>query len=121
MKTILSTLFLFLVFSAAHGSLYSYPEDKRPTISLEEACKIATRMLKTQGDQDRYYVIEVILLGDEKGTGVGAWNLMHYDRKGNRVQAYIPFPKGKPALHYYPHDYDKRGGDREVEFDAVPK
>ena len=121
MKTFALTLLLFLAGSVAYASLYSYPENKRPAITLEDACKIAKRLLKTQGDQDRYYVIEGSLFGDEKQTGWGAWSLLHYDSKGNTVNVYIPFPTGKASLHYYPHDYDKKGGDREINFDTFPK
>jgi hypothetical protein len=122
MKIFLTMLsFAFAASSVCQASLYSYPEKKRPAISLIEACQIAQKMLKTQKDDKRYFITEVNLLGDKEQSGWGAWNLWHYDAKGNKVNVYIPFPTGKPSLNYYPYNYSTKGGEREVEFDSIPK
>src|SRR5688572_6501939 len=108
---------LFLTPAIALGSLYSYPSSKRPAVSLREACLIAEAMLRAQGDEGRYFITEVTLCGDKQQSGWGAWNLWHYDKHGNHVNAYIPFPTGKPGLSYYPRDKRAKGREREVEFD----
>jgi hypothetical protein len=112
-----------LVFAAlpARGTLYMYPNDKRPAVSLAEACIIAKHLLKTRGDEKRFYITGASLLGSKEQDGWGAWNLMHYDKDGNHVNVYIQFPSGHVGLHYYPHDYDKNGGDQDVKFDKTAK
>ena len=63
MKLLLCSLLLFAVpVMPALGSLYSYPENKRPAVTLAEACKIAAHLLGTQGDEKRFYVTSVSLL-----------------------------------------------------------
>ncbi len=121
MKASLVFVAIWLLPLFTQASLFDYPLNKRPEISLLEACQIAQRMLKTQGDDERYYIIEVSLFGDREQSGEGAWNLSHSDAKGNTVNAFIPFPSGKPSLHYYPHDYSTNGGDREIKFENIPE
>ena len=116
MKSRLLLLFL-LVPSIAFASIYSYPNKKRPAVSLKEACLIAEAMLRAHGDEERYFITEVTLCGDKEQSGWGAWNLWHYDKRGNQVNAYIPFPTGRCGLHYYPHNHRTKGGAREVEFE----
>lgn len=110
-------IFFTLATFPALGNLYSYPEDKRPTVSLADACKIAKHLLKARDDHKRYYITEVSLFGSREQDGWGAWNLWHYDKDGNKINVYIPFPTGHVGFHYYPHDYDKKGGDEEVDLE----
>jgi hypothetical protein len=110
-------ILFFLTPTIAFASLYSYPNKKRPAVSLKEACLIAEAMLRTQGDEGRYFTTEVTLCGDKQQSGWGAWNLWHYDKRGNQVNAYIPFPTGSPGLSYYPRDHRTKGGEREIEFE----
>src|SRR4030095_5108419 len=106
----------FCASSIAFASLYAYPNNKKPAVSLIEACEMAATMLKSQGDEGRYHIVGARLLGDESQSGDGAWTIYFYDTDGNQVWAHIPLRDQFCALHYYPHDYDKKGGDREVEF-----
>ena len=78
-------------------------------------------MLVSRGDNKRFYVTGVSLFGNAKQDGWGAWNLSYYDKDRNHVNAHIPFPTGRCNLHYYPHDYQKNGGDKEVDFDSAAK
>ena len=118
MKNLLISLLLFgISATSALGSMYSYPDNKRPAVTLADACKIATYLLSTQGDEKRFYVTSVSLYGSKEQDGWGAWNLYHHDKDGNKVNVFIQFPTGKVGLHYYPHDYSKNEGDRKVAFD----
>jgi hypothetical protein len=107
----------FLTPAIALGSLYSFPNNKRPAVPLKDACLIADAMLRSQGDDGRYFITEVTLCGDKQQSGWGAWNLWHYDKHGNQVNAYIPFPTGKSSLSYYPRGKRIKGREREVEFE----
>jgi len=110
------TLLCLLVPSIAFGSIYSYPDTKRPAITLKEACVIAEAMLRAHGDERRYFITDVTLCGDKEQSGWGAWNLRHYDKLGNQVNAYAPLATGRCGLAYYPRDRRTKGGEREVEF-----
>ncbi len=103
----------------AHGDLYSYPIDKKPAVSLAQACSIAETLLKTRGDGKKYYITRVSLYGSKEQDGWGAWNLFHFDEKGNKINVYIPFPTGDVGLHYYPHDYSTNGGGEEIDFEKT--
>jgi len=118
---ICSLLLLVTPVLPALGSLYAYPKNKRPAVTLAEACEIAARLLETQGDEKQFYVTRVSLFGSKEQDGSGAWNLQHDDKDGNSVNVYIPFPTGNVGLHYYPHDYSKNGGDKEVDFNKTAK
>jgi hypothetical protein len=113
---LLLLLLLLLLPSIAFGSIYSYPDTKRPAISLRDACLIAEAMLREHGNEGRYSITEVVLCGEKAQSGWGAWNLWHYDKRGNRVNAYIPFPKGRCSLSYYPREHRTKGGEREAKF-----
>jgi hypothetical protein len=115
MKTRL-LLLLLVVPGVTFASIYSYPNTKRPAVSLKEACLIAEAMLRSRGDEGRYFITEVTLCGDKEQSGWGAWNLWHYDKRGNQVNAYIPFPTGRCGLNYYPRDHRTKGREREIEF-----
>ena len=116
MKLAASFVALLLAASIAAASLYFYPNTKKPALSLREACDIAEAMLKVRGDENRYHITEVNLYGDEKQSGGGGWNLRHYDSLSNVVNASVLFPETNCSLHYYPHDYSTKGGDREYKF-----
>ncbi len=74
--------------SLAFGSLYSYPENKRPAVSLKEACVISETILRKLALED-YYVLNVTILGDEGQTGDGAWTLMYRNVRGDQIQISI--------------------------------
>jgi hypothetical protein len=116
MKTPAVLAVLALASSWANASLYEYPERKRPSISLSEAVSLTEAMLKARGESKKYHMVRAGLLGDAKQSGDGAWTLYLFDVQGNQVWAHIQLRTPDCSLHYYPHDYSKRGGGREVDF-----
>jgi hypothetical protein len=116
MKALLFLIAMFWGTRAAQGSLSAYPEKKKPAVSLIEACQLGHAMLETQGDSKKYHIIAARLYGDEKQSGDGGWTIYFYDKRGNQAWAFVPLRNNFCRLSYYPHDRDKRGGDRRVSF-----
>ena len=105
-KPLLLTVCLMITFTL-FANTYRFPKKIRPALSLKEACEIANKMLKTQGDEKQYFILSVTLNGNKEQDGWGAWNIWYYDLEGNEINAYIPFPTGEPGLHYYIYDKSK--------------
>lgn len=82
-RTILLCSF-FCSFQAM-GSLFQYPEDKRPAVSLQEACVISETIFAKLGLGKDYFVFQVLIYGDEEQTGDGAWNLTYRNTKGDQI------------------------------------
>jgi hypothetical protein len=80
-------LFCSLLFSSqVRGSVYQYPQDKRPAVSLKEACAISETILAKLGLGKDYYIFNVVIHGDESQSGAGAWTLMYRNTQGDQVQ-----------------------------------
>jgi hypothetical protein len=92
---LLIVLALCLVSPTAIASLYRYPEDKQPQISVKQACDIAESILAKLGHGQGYFAYEVSILGDEGQTGGGAWTLMYRNTNGDKIQFGIYFPEDR--------------------------
>jgi hypothetical protein len=117
MKILYVLLVFMLAVAPTRASLYGYPEIKKPEISLADAIVITQAMLKTKGHDQKYHIVRAGLLGDEMQTGDGAWTLYLFDADGNEVWAHIQLRQRSCSLNYYPNDYSKNGGGREVYFE----
>jgi hypothetical protein len=93
MRTLIAIVCMLLSCSVTQGSLYDYPEDKRPAVSLNEACTIGKTVLERLGLEKDAYVYEVTILGDEGQTGAGAWTLHYRNPQGDKIQISIYFPE----------------------------
>lgn len=76
----------------AHADTYVYPEEKQPAISLQEACRIAEKIIDKVG-LTGCYALNAYLLGDEQQSGAGAWNLTYGNVKGQEILVGVMFPK----------------------------
>lgn len=92
MKSLIVIAYMFLSASFCHGTSYSYPPDKRPSLSLREACGVGEKLLSKLGLESRFYIYDVWLNGDEKGSGKGAWHLRCCSPEGDEIQISIHFP-----------------------------
>lgn len=123
MNLLATTITLILVaISPLYASLYSYPKDKRPAVSLAEADAIARKMLKSKGFDREYYAVTVSLFGDKEGSGWGAWNIWCYNVKGDLIATHIPFPTGNCTMTLYPgggSSPDRK--DEEIVFESAEK
>ncbi len=98
-------IFCSLLISAeAIGSLYQYPTDKRPAVSLKEACAISETILAKMGLEKEYYVLKVYIYGDEGGTGDGAWTLMYRNQRGDQIQIGVYLKEDFVVLTNIPKD-----------------
>lgn len=95
---------LCLASPNAIASLYGYPEDKQPEITLSRACQIAESLLAKLGHGQGYYAYGVSLLGDKKQTGAGAWTLMYRNIKGDQIRFGIYFPEDRCFVAESPKD-----------------
>ena len=88
------TLLLCLVLASpvASANTYGYPKEKRPSVSLREAGAIAERIIAQHGLKG-YYALDANLLGDEKQTGSGGWNLHYCNSKGKEILIGVCFPE----------------------------
>src|ERR1041385_6402192 len=116
MKLTLSIAALVLTSAITFAALYEYPHNKKPAVSLPEACDIATAMVKSQRDEKRYHYTGAYLMGDGSESGDGYWNIYLFDTDENQIEARIPLQESVCSLHYFPHDYSTNGGDRAIDF-----
>jgi len=123
MKLLATIIGIILVaICPLYASLYSYPKDKRPAVSLAQADAIARKMLKSRSFDKEYYAVTVSLYGDEEGSGWGAWNIWCYNDKGDLAATYIPFPTGKCTMTLYPGGRSSSDGkDEKIIFDTAEK
>jgi len=96
---------LLVLFSpVVEASLYEYPANKRPAVSLKEAERIAEMFLTKLGVEKQYYVVRVNLHGDERQTGAGAWNLVYSNSKEDKIHVGIYLTKDLCLVTRYPKD-----------------
>jgi hypothetical protein len=93
MRALIVLICSLLCGPTTQGSLYSYPEDKRPAVSLKEACTIAETILGKLGLEKGAYVFGVTIMGDEGQTGAGTWTLDYRNAQGDKIRIGIPFPE----------------------------
>ncbi len=89
--------------STAHGDSYSYPLDKRPSISMQDACGIGVKLLTALGLEKDFFLTGMSLWGDGTSSGGGAWRLECRNTEGDALSMSIhidddycfvvPFPK----------------------------
>ena len=73
------------------ANTYIYPKEKRPSVSLHDACKIADNLF-SKLELKGYYVLSASLLGDENQTGAGCWNIDFANSDGTTVKIGVSFP-----------------------------
>ncbi len=117
MKTFLTILLLALAFQSTWASLYEYPQNKRPEVSLSEAIEVTNDMLKARDHEQKYHIVGASLLGDKDQSGGGAWTLFLSDTEGNQVWAHIQLKSAYCSLTYYPRDQSEEDISTSIEFD----
>lgn len=73
----------------ARGESHSYPLDKRPSLSMGQACGIGERLLAVLGFDKEYFFTDVSLWGDGTGSGGGAWHLECRNMDGDSISMSI--------------------------------
>ncbi len=92
MKSIIVIACMLLSASMCPGISYGYPPEIRPSLSLREACGVGEKLLSKLGVDSRFYIYDVWITGDEKGSGKGAWHLRCCSPEGDEIQISIHFP-----------------------------
>ena len=97
------------------GSLFIYPEDKRPAVSLTKACTIGETILGKLGLEKGAYVYGVTILGDEGQTGAGTWTLDYRNEQGDKIRIGIYFPEDFCVVMLSPKagEYSEKGYTRD--------
>lgn len=117
MKLVAILLCALMPISSAFGSLYIYPEGKRPAVSLRQACGIAETILAKLGIEKDYYVLDVVIAGDKGQTGAGAWNLGYRNAQGATIKVVVYFPEDLCILMMHPKvgEHSEKGYTRDGE------
>jgi hypothetical protein len=115
MRSLIFSTFLVLCCSIAQGSLYTYPDDKRPSMSLQEACTIGDKILGKLNLEKGFYIYGVAIYGDEGQTGAGAWTLYYRNAQGDKIQLGIYFPEDLCIVMLSPKvgEYSEKGYTRD--------
>jgi hypothetical protein len=93
MKSIVVIACILLSASMCRGTTYGYLPERRPLLSLREACGVGEKLLSKLGVESRFYIYGVWITGDEKGSGKGAWHLRCCSPEGDEIQISIHFPE----------------------------
>jgi hypothetical protein len=106
---------MLLSASMCPGNSYDYPPEKRPSLSLKEACGIGEKLLAMLGMEREFYILDVSIWGDEKGSGIGTWKLQCRNTEGDEIHMSIHFPEDYCFVRSEP----KEGNPRKM--DAIEK
>ena len=88
----------------ANASLYSYPEDKQPQITLKQAYEIAESLVVKLGYGQGFFSVSASVHGDEEQSGAGTWNLIFRNVKGDKIQFGIYFPQDRCFVAFIPKE-----------------
>jgi hypothetical protein len=92
MRSLIVIAYMLLSASMCPGSSYDFPPEKRPSLSLKEACSVGEKILSKLGLESRFYVYDVWITGHEKEAGSGAWHLRCCSQEGDEISMSIHFP-----------------------------
>ncbi len=115
MRTLIIFICIVIFCPIARANLYFYPENKRPAVSLKDACAIGEVILGKLGLEKDAYVYGVTIFGDEGQTGAGAWNLDYRNEQGDKIRISISFPEDYCYVMLTPKagGYSEKGFTRE--------
>jgi hypothetical protein len=110
---------VLLGVSTAHGDSFSYPLDKRPSLSMQEACGIGERLLVVLGFDKECFFTRASLWGDGTASGGGAWHLECRNIDGDAISLSIHINNDYCHVSPYPrteksklNDYKAKGYTR---------
>ncbi len=93
MKALMVFACVLLSAATCPGNSFSYPPEKRPSLSLKDACGIGEKLLGKMGLENEFHILGVSIWGDEKGSGAGTWKLECRNAEGDEIHMSIHFPE----------------------------